>query len=200
MALTFTLAITIAIVSLIVVTNKKSIEEKSKPVCASKKVTKSITKVKKQTTVVSTTQETTKPPAAPITKKYIRKKKPVKVVAKPKNVVMLKVPYVSQLPSYPTGCEAASATMLLKFYGYNVSMSQVINSIPREDLYKENDKVYGPSIYQKFVGNPAQRYTDPQPGYGAFSPVVTRSINSIIRSKGGNNRQKISQVVLLIRY
>lgn len=187
-------AVTIGIVATVITVTHKSKMEKAKKASATLKIT---TKVSSTTTTKPTTTEPTtteapkkKPPAAPVTKKYVRKKKRAKVSVKPTPGIRLKVPYQSQLPSYPTGCEAASATMLLRFYGYNVSLSQVVNAIPREDLYAENGKVYGPSIYKKFVGDPRQRYTDPRPGYGAFSPVVTSSINSIARSQGGSKFAK----------
>lgn len=141
------------------------------------------------TATETTTQKETKPPAAPVTKPYKPKpKKPApKPVTPPSNKTKLNVPLVKQFPSYPTGCEGASATMLLKYYGYNVSLDEVINAIPRENLYKENGKVYGPSIYEKFVGDPRQTYTDERPGYGAFSPVITRSLNNVIAKKGGKH-------------
>ena len=98
---------------------------------------------------------------------------------------MLNVPYVRQFPKYPTGCEGASATMLLKYYGFNVSLDEVINEIPRADLYSENGKVYGPSIYEKFVGDPTQKGSGERPGYGAFAPVITAAMNRLIAAHGG---------------
>ncbi len=140
----------------------------------------------------SETKKETKPPAAPVTKVY--KPKPTAPPPKPTvpavKKVKLNVPMVNQFPNYPTGCEGASATMLLKYHGYNVSIDEMIAAIPREDLYKENGKVYGPSIYEKFVGDPRQTYTDGRPGYGAFAPVITRSLNSVIAKKGGKHTAK----------
>lgn len=145
-----------------------------------------------EATTQSATQKVTRPPAAPVTKPY----KPKTTASAPKpqrpavKTVRLNVPMVNQFPNYPTGCEAASATMLLKYYGYNVTMDEMVAAIPREDLYKENGKVYGPSIYEKFVGDPRQTYTDGRPGYGAFSPVITRSLNSVIAKKGNRHTAK----------
>lgn len=153
-----------------------------------------MTETETETQTETTTEETTKkrPPAAPVTKPY--KPKPMKPVPKPpvtpSKKVTLNVPMVSQLPKYPTGCEGASATMLLRYYGYDVSLDEMIAAIPREDLYMENGKVYGPSIYEKFVGNPTQTYTDERPGYGAFSPVITRSLNDVIAKKGRHHTAK----------
>jgi len=96
-------------------------------------------------------------------------------VEAPKDIT-LSVPFVNQCPDYPTGCEAASACMLLRYWGYNVSLDAMIAAIPRQNIYEKNGKAYGPSIYEKFVGDPRCTYTDSTPGYGAFSPVVTSSI------------------------
>lgn len=94
--------------------------------------------------------------------------------------IMLDIPYVNQCPNYPTGCEAASSAMLLKYYGINITLDKMIDAIPRENLRKENGRMYGPSINEKFVGDPRKTYTSDTPGYGAFSPVVTKSINSVL--------------------
>jgi len=45
---------------------------------------------------------------------------------------------------YPTGCESAALTILLKYYGVNVSMSDVVNKLPKGKLpYYENGVKYG---------------------------------------------------------
>ena len=144
-----------------------------------------------ETITEATTETTTKKVAAPVTKPYKPKSttttKPVTVASKS---VKLNVPFVKQIPDYPTGCEAASATMILKFYGYNLTLDEMVAAIPRENLYEENGKVYGPSIYEKFVGDPRYTYTSETPGYGAFSPVITRSLNNVIARKGNRHTAK----------
>lgn len=104
--------------------------------------------------------------------------------------ILLNVPYVDQNPKYPTGCEAASSTMMLKYYGINITLDQMVDAIPRENLHKENGRTYGPSIYEKFVGDPTKTYTSTTPGYGAFSPVVTKSINSVLSKNGSKLKAK----------
>ena len=100
----------------------------------------------------------------------------------------MKVPLVNQCPNYPTGCEAASATMLLKYYGYDISLKQMVNTIPRENLRTVNGKRYGPRITEKFVGDPRSGYTSANPGYGAFAPVVTKSLNNVITNQHGKHK------------
>ncbi len=100
-------------------------------------------------------------------------------------VIAMKMSYVSQLPKYPTGCEAASCCMLLRYYGYQINIDEMIDAIPRKNLYKKNGKMYGPDINEMFVGDPRCTYTSSTPGYGVFSPAVTKSLQKVIDSRGG---------------
>ena len=99
--------------------------------------------------------------------------------------VKFSVPKVNQMPRYLTGCEAAASASLLQFYGYNVTVDDMVNYIPREDVVTRNGKRYGPSIYEKFAGNPRGGYTSKHPGYGAFAPVVTKAMNHAIQDRDG---------------
>lgn len=103
-------------------------------------------------------------------------------------VKQLWVPYVSQLPKYPTGCEAASCCMLLQYYGFNINIDQMVNLIPRQNLYWYNGKQYGPDIHEKFVGDPRCYYTSSTPGYGVFAPAVTKALQKAINERGGGYR------------
>ncbi|MBP3937796.1 MAG: Ig-like domain-containing protein [Clostridia bacterium] len=100
-------------------------------------------------------------------------------------VTAMSIPYVSQMPKYPTGCEAASCCMILKYYGFSINMDQMVEAIPRKNLYKKNGKWYGPDINEMFVGDPRGYYTSANPGYGAFSPVVTKSLQNVVDERGG---------------
>lgn len=95
----------------------------------------------------------------------------------------LNVPIVSQRPKYPTGCEAASATTVLNYNGIDISLDDMVKAIPSQKLYKKDGKAYGPSINEYFVGDPAGTYTSSVPGYGAFSPVITKSLNDVLDKK-----------------
>lgn len=99
----------------------------------------------------------------------------------------MNVAFVNQNPTYPTGCEAASSVQLLRYYGYNVTLDQMVKAIPRENIVYKNGKRYGPDINKKFVGNPKGTYTSGNPGYGAFSPVITKSLQKIINERNGSH-------------
>ncbi len=98
------------------------------------------------------------------------------------------VPFVSQLPLYPTGCEAASCASLLRYYGYSITLDQMVDAIPRMSIYVKDGKRWGPDINEYFVGNPRGGYTSADPGYGAFSPCVTKSLQRAIDERGGKHK------------
>ena len=100
-------------------------------------------------------------------------------------VSSLSVPFVSQLPTYPTGCEAASCTALLRYYGFSITLDQMVATIPRKDIVYINGRRIGPDIHEYFVGNPRGGYTSSSPGYGAFAPCVTKSLQAAIDARGG---------------
>lgn len=100
-------------------------------------------------------------------------------------VTAMNIPYVSQLPKYPTGCEAASSCMLLKYYGFSINIDRMVDIIPRKNLYKKNGKTYGPDINEMFVGDPRYTYTSSTPGYGVFSPALTKALQKTIDERGG---------------
>lgn len=106
------------------------------------------------------------------------------------SVSSMAVPFVSQMPSYPTGCEGASCTALLHYYGVNITLSQMIGAIPRQNIQYKNGRRVGPDINKKFVGNPAGSYTSRTPGYGAFSPCITKSLNKVLKARKSPLRAK----------
>ena len=80
------------------------------------------------------------------------------------NVSRMQVPLVSQLPDYPTGCEAASCAMLLRYYGYNFTTANMVSIIPRENIRYINGYPVRTDIREKFVGDPRCTYTSENPG------------------------------------
>ncbi len=101
------------------------------------------------------------------------------------SVSRMQVPLVSQLPDYPTGCEAASCAMLLRYYGYNFTTANMVSIIPRENIRYINGYPVGPDINEKFVGDPTCTYTSENPGYGVFSPAVTKALQYAVDYVGG---------------
>lgn len=67
------------------------------------------------------------------------------------------VPTINQYSlGYPTGCESAALTVLLRYWGLNINMSSVVSRLPKGKLpYYENDVRYGGNPYIEFVGTPS---------------------------------------------
>lgn len=74
------------------------------------------------------------------------------------------------LEGYPTGCESAALTILLRYYGLNINMSDVVNRLPKGSLpYTENGIRYGGNPYVEFVGHP-----NSSSSYGVYEkPIIS---------------------------
>ncbi len=87
----------------------------------------------------------------------------------------ISVPYISQNPELPTGCEATSAAMVLQYYGENINHTTLAkNWISKSsDFYWKDGKKYGPDPNEIFVGDPFTKYS-----YGCFAPVIANAVNN----------------------
>jgi len=77
------------------------------------------------------------------------------------------VPYISQVGTYPTGCESVSTVMALQYYGAEISVDTFIDS----HLYKGDNQSFDPNIC--FGGDPRSNE-----GMGCYAPVIQNAINS----------------------
>lgn len=96
------------------------------------------------------------------------------------------VPYLNQFQlGLPTGCEAVSATMLLKYYDYRVSVNDVVNATPN-GAGKEiiNGVWYGANPFEYFVGHPSKNRK--QGSYGCFAKPLTKAMQSVAGSRVKN--------------
>lgn len=92
---------------------------------------------------------------------------------------IINVPYISQKDILPTGCEIVSATMLLNYYGYDVSCYDFIDKyLVCKNLENINGKLYGPSPNEAFIGNPRK-----DSGYGCYCQVIIDALNKISKDK-----------------
>lgn len=93
---------------------------------------------------------------------------------------LLHVPYLDQSLEYPTGCESASAVMVLRYTGVDISMDTFIDRyLPREDLVQVGDTLYGPDPYAAFAGDPR----DPG-GIGCYAPAIVTACERLILERG----------------
>lgn len=90
---------------------------------------------------------------------------------------ILDTPYLSQ-SGFPTGCESASAVMLLQDAGYNISIETFVQRyLDLGSLYYENGVLYGPDPNKAFIGDPHSSH-----GYGCYAPVIATALNRAIGS------------------
>lgn len=97
------------------------------------------------------------------------------------------VPYLNQISlGYPTGCEAVSAAMLLKYKGYNVSAQNIIdNTRNGSKKYKaENGLWYGANPFEEFVGHPSRGLS--KGSYGVFAKPITEAMQVYAGSRVKN--------------
>ena len=97
------------------------------------------------------------------------------------------VPYLNQISlGYPTGCEAVSAAMLLKYKGYDVSAQNIIdNTRNGSKKYKaENGLWYGANPFEEFVGHPSRGLS--KGSYGVFAKPITEAMQVYAGSRVKN--------------
>lgn len=89
------------------------------------------------------------------------------------------VPIIYQNPKLPTGCEAASAAMLLQWAGINITMENVADALPKGKLpYQSGNKLMGGNPDYEFVGNPYKKS-----GFGVFHKPIANVIDKYIQSE-----------------
>lgn len=92
--------------------------------------------------------------------------------------VNLDVEGVCQLPEYPNGCEAASATILLKTAGIEMSLTEVIEEhLPKEKVKLSFGCRFGPNPSEFYAGDPASEHG----GWGCYSPVIVSALRSALQ-------------------
>ncbi|MBQ2872815.1 MAG: C39 family peptidase [Bacilli bacterium] len=84
------------------------------------------------------------------------------------------IPLINQYSmGYPTGCESAAITSLLKYWRISVSMRDIVNVLPKGNLpYYENGIKYGGNPYIEFVGTPTNKNS-----YGTYEKAIITVAN-----------------------
>lgn len=87
------------------------------------------------------------------------------------------VPYLNQISlGYPMGCEAVSATMLLNFYGYEVTAHEMVDAVPTGSKKFQKDGVwYAADPFEEFVGDPRKKRADG--AYGCFAKPLAEGMS-----------------------
>lgn len=88
--------------------------------------------------------------------------------------VLMEVPLICQNPMLPTGCEVTSATMLLQYWGENISHDAFASDWLECDneFYKVSGVLHGPDPDLVFAGDPFSEYS-----YGCYEKPIVDAVN-----------------------
>lgn len=104
---------------------------------------------------------------------------------------LMNVPIINQNPEFPNGCEAASAVMLLNYYGIEITLSDFIDKyLVQQKVYETEGKRFGPNPSIYYAGNPRNQ----KRGWGCFEPVIVNALQKAIA-----DTQKTNIEVSIIR-
>ena len=100
---------------------------------------------------------------------------------------MIDVPYITQGEEYPSGCEAVSAVMALRYAGVEIELDDFINIFlpktgePRID--NDDGVLMGEDPNEYYIGSPYSEFA-----YGCYSPVIIEAINGVLTgTRTGND-------------
>ncbi len=83
------------------------------------------------------------------------------------------VPLICQYPELSTGCESVATTMVLQYYGEDISAQDFAsNWLECGDFYSSDGMGFGPDPNKVFAGNPFSEYS-----YGCFSGPIANAVN-----------------------
>ena len=92
---------------------------------------------------------------------------------------LIKVPYLSQSPGYPTGCESVSSVMLLQYLGYEITVDEWIKQyLEQQEFETRAGIVYGGDPRKVFCGNPYR-----EDGMGCYAPVICKTLDRVFSDK-----------------
>ncbi|MGN1411041.1 MAG: RICIN domain-containing protein [Oscillospiraceae bacterium] len=81
----------------------------------------------------------------------------------------------------PTGCEATGLTILLNWYGFNVSKEDMaMTYMPRQDFYYADGKKIGPDYITTFAGDPSRKSNS----YGCYIPCMMSTVQNYFDAIG----------------
>ena len=102
----------------------------------------------------------------------IEKEIEAEIEEEPITYVNLEVPFVSQYPELPTGCEITSLTMVMNYFGYDVAKTYMADNYM---FYWQYDYQVG------FLGSPYSIY-----GSKMLPPAIADSANYFLQSNNSN--------------
>ena len=105
------------------------------------------------------------------------------------------VPTINQYPSYPTGCESVALTILLRYYGINVSPNNIIDNLKKGELpHDEGGVMYGGNPEIEFIGNPYSNEA-----YGVYETPIGNVANMYKQDANTRSNFPFSEVLNLVK-
>lgn len=134
------------------------------------------------TTAVDTTATQTTAVSVSLTESTVKTDVTATVAVK-EDFINIDVPYISQSEDYPTGCELVSASMLLNFYGFDITAGELIDEGYMESVELEystdgKNTVYCGNPEKVFIGNPRN-----ESGYGCYAPALLECLKKYLDGK-----------------
>lgn len=103
----------------------------------------------------------------------------------PKKHIIEDVPAICQQPNYPSGCESVSTTMLLQYYGCDITPDEFIKDYLPQDYFHSSpdgkNGLAGPDIASVFIGSPYSK-----DALGCLPPVINYAVNNYFDDKYTN--------------
>ena len=115
-------------------------------------------------------------------------------MAKKYENLLLEVMSYCQFPNYPTGCEIVSLYILLKYYGIDVTLDDLISHINRGSMPHFQDfAYYGSNPEKYFVGDPTTKCS-----YGVYNDPICELANLYKDGAISKKNFPVSQIIQLL--
>lgn len=93
--------------------------------------------------------------------------------------VIIDIACKSQFPDYPTGCETVSSWMVLNYYGFYISVDDIIDKYLEKGTapYLAKNKYYSSDPREMFLGDPRS-----YEGWGICAPGIEKTLNKYLKN------------------
>ncbi len=110
------------------------------------------------------------------------------------DVIIENIEALSQHPDYPTGCESVSLYILLRHYGVEISVEDIVEALPKGPVpYGTGDFICGADPETEFVGDPRE-----EGSYGVFEKPIAETAEKFLsgaKSKAGASIDDITNLI-----
>lgn len=94
--------------------------------------------------------------------------------------VRIKLDAVIQLPELPNGCEITSLTAVLRYYGFDVSKTEMSDGyLKKEPFATKQGKRYGANPFKAYAGEPRDKR-----GFFSFAPPIVEAADKYLQEAG----------------